>query len=198
MQKGGKLSSFVHRCLNLGTVIWKFRNLFIALLRDAWPEIPDFESLHFEQNGEIHWYPRMPPARPFPQTFYPTFSWDLRSPCVQFLELQTQTAIRKNMQYTHHLLDVPQFNALFPERADTFLRSDFISPLWVGRCRRKTTLLAWEKFAFQVIPSRTVPSVTAKTIEFWQAPEAPEIKNMISPSKSAKRHSYVIINIPFL
>ena len=80
-------------------------------------------------------------------------AWDLRSSCVQLLELQTQITIQKNMKDKHHLLDVPQFTALFPEPTDTFLRVHFIRPLWVGRCKRKTTPLTWEKLLLRSHPA---------------------------------------------
>ena len=97
MQQGGKIASFVHRCPNLGTVIWKFKNLSCAMLQTAWPEHPDFESVKFQDVAEIHWCPRVPPARIFPNTFFAAFPWDLRDTCVKFLELQTQIAISKNI-----------------------------------------------------------------------------------------------------
>ena len=75
------------------------------MLQEAWPENSDFDSFNFDKDDEIHWCPRMPPARPFPEGLSAAFSWDLRGTCVQFLELQAQIAIRKNMQYKHHLLD---------------------------------------------------------------------------------------------
>ena len=103
MQQGGNLASFVHRCPNLGTVIWKLRNLSTTMLQQAWPENPDFDSFDFGNDDEIHWCPRMPPARPFSQGFFAAFTWDLRDICVHFLEMQTHIAIRKNMQYKHHL-----------------------------------------------------------------------------------------------
>ena len=45
MQAGGNLASFVHRCPNLGAIIWKFRNLSISMFSEAWPDEPDIESL---------------------------------------------------------------------------------------------------------------------------------------------------------
>ena len=129
MQKGGNTASFVHRCPSLGTVVCKFRNLSVAMLQVAWSENPDFDSFNFDNDDEIHWCPRMPSARPFPQGLFSAFSWDLKETCVQFLELQTQIAIRKNMQYKHHLSDVPSFVALFPEPVDAFLRVDSLSPV---------------------------------------------------------------------
>ena len=67
------MASFVHRCPNLGTIVWKFRKLSIAMFHDAWPDEPDSESFNFEQKEEIHWCPRMPPARSFPASLFPTF-----------------------------------------------------------------------------------------------------------------------------
>ena len=49
MQAWGNLASFVHRCPNLGTIIWKFRNLSISMFSEAWPDEPDFDSFSFEQ-----------------------------------------------------------------------------------------------------------------------------------------------------
>ena len=141
MQQGGKLASFVHRCPNLGTVIWKFKNLSYTMLKAAWPENPEFESLKFHEDAEIHWCPRMPSARTFPNSFFTAFPWDLQDTCVKFLELQTQIAISKNMQYKHHLLDVTQFLSLFPDHENSPLRDDFLSPLWVGRRRQKIQAL---------------------------------------------------------
>ena len=107
------------------------------MLQEAWLENPDFESFNFDNDDEIHWCPRIPSARPFPEGFFAAFSWDLRNTCVQYIELQTQIAIRKK--------DVPQFVALFPEPDDTFLRVDSLSPLWVGRYKQKTKHLRMGK-----------------------------------------------------
>ena len=115
MQQGGNLASFVHRCPNLGTVIWKFKNLSFTMLQEAWPEHPDFGSFQFDEDAEVHWCPRMPSARTFRDGFFAAFPWDLRDTCVKFLELQTQIAISRNMQYKHHLLDVAQLVSLFPD-----------------------------------------------------------------------------------
>ena len=139
----------------------------------------------------------MPPARTFPNSFFATFPWDLRDTCVRFLELQTQIAISKNMQYKHHLLDVPQFLSLFPDRDNPSLRDDFLSPLWVGRRRRKSRILRWELTALNLPKDCTVRSITAKPISFWNQLAAEDIKKMVSPPKSTKRqficlHKYFI------
>ena len=187
MQQGGKIASFVHRCPNLGTVIWKFKNLSCAMLQTAWPENPEFESFKFHEDDEIHWCPRMPPARAFPAHFYSTFPWDLRNICVKFLELQTQIAISRSMQYKHHLLDVSQFLSLFPDLDNSPLRDDVLGPLWIGRRRQKSRLLRWEKTALKLPCDQTVRSVTAKPISLWIQLPAEDIKRMISPPKSTKR-----------
>ena len=187
MQQGGKIASFVHRCPNLGTVIWKFKKLSCAMLQAAWPENPDFESLRFHEDAEIHWCPRMPSARTFPNNFFTAFPWDLRNTCVKFLELQTQIAISKNMQYKHHLLDVAQFLSLFPDLENSSLRDDLLSPLWVGRRRQKSRLSRWERTALKLSNSKTVRSVTAKPISFWIPLTAEDIKKSASPPKSTKR-----------
>ena len=124
---------------------------------------------------------------PFPPTFFLWAPWDLRDKCVSVVELQTQTAIRKNMQYKHDLLEIPQFLDLFPVPAHTFLRTDMLSPIWVGRRRRKTRLLNREIQALDLTLCQTVRSVTAKPLQFWMPPGVEEIKAHISPSKSARR-----------
>ena len=187
MQQGGKIASFVHRCPNLGTVIWKFKNLSCAMLQAAWPENPEFESIKFHEDAEVHWCPRMPPARTFPNNFFAAFPWDLRDTCVKFLGLQTQIAISNNMQYKHHLLDVPQFLSLFPDLENPSLRDDFLNPLWVGRRRRKSRILRWEMTALNLPKDNTVRSITAKPISFWNQLAAEDIKKMVSPPKSTKR-----------
>ena len=187
MQQGGKIASFVHRCPNLGTVIWKFKNLSCAMLQTAWPDNPEYESLKFHEDAETHWCPRMPPARTFPNNLFAAFPWDLRDTCVRFLELQTQIAISKNMQYKHHLLDVPQFLSMFPDLDTPSLRHDFLNPLWVGRRRRKSKILRWEMTALNLPKDNTVRSITAKPISFWNQLAAEDIKKMVSPPKSTKR-----------
>ena len=157
------------------------------MLQTAWPEHPEFESVKFHDDAEIHWCPGMPPARIFPDTFFAAFPWDLRGTCVKFLELQTQIAISKNLQYKHHLLDVPQFLSLFPDLENPRLRDDFLCPLWVGRRRQKSRLSRWEKTALKLTNNRTVRSVTAKPISFWTQLAAEDIKKMVSPPKSTKR-----------
>ena len=137
MQQGGKLASFVHRCPSLGTIIWKFKNLSFTMLQTAWPEHPEFASLKFDEESEVHWCPRMPVARTFPDGLFTTFPWNLRDTCVKFLELQTKIAISKNMQYKHHLLDIAQFLSLFPDLDHSSLKVDFLSPSWIGRRRHR-------------------------------------------------------------
>ena len=181
MQRGGQMASFVHRCPNLGTIIWKFRNLSLTLLENAWPNEPDFQSLQFDKNDDVHWCLRMPPAKPFPPLFFHSAPWDLRDKCVSVVELQTQTAIRKNMQYKHHLLEIPQFLDLFPVPDNTFLRTDTLSPIWVGRRPRKTRLLNWELEALNLTGCQTVRSVAAKPLQFWLPLGVEEIKAHISP-----------------
>ena len=187
MQRGGKLASFVHRCPNLGAIIWKFKNLSCAMLQDAWPEDPVFEECKFHEDSETHWCPRMPAARAFPSRFLAAFPWDLKEICVKFLELQTQIAVSKNMQYKHHLLDVQQFLSLFPEIDNAPLRCDFLSPLWVGRRRQKSRLSRWEKTAFKTTNDRRVRCITAKPLSLWGQLDADNIKLFVSPPKSTKR-----------
>ena len=181
------MASFVHRCPNLGTIIWKFRNLSLTLLENAWPNEPDFQSLQFDKNDDVHWCLRMPPAKPFPPLFFHSAPWDLRDKCVSVVELQTQTAIRKNMQYKHHLLEILQFLDLFPVPENTFLRTDTLSPIWVGRRRRNNRLLNWELEALNLTGCQTVRSVATKPLQFWLPLGVEEIKAHISPPKSARR-----------
>ena len=151
------------------------------------PQTLNLSPFKFYDDDEIHWCPRMPLARTFPAHFFTAFSWDLRDICVKFLELQTQIAISKNMQYKHHLLDVSQFLSLFPDLENSPLRDDFLGPLWIGRHRQKSRLSRWEKTALKLTYSQTVRSVTAKPISFWIQLPAEDIKKMISPPKSTKR-----------
>ena len=195
MQQGGKIASFVHRCPNLGTVIWKFKHLSYTMLRVAWPENPEFESFKFDEDAEIHRCPRMPSARTFPNNFFTAFPWDLRDTCVKFLELQTQIAISKNMQYEHHLLDVAQFLSLFPDLENSSLLTDFLNPLWVGRRRQKSRLSRWKNFARKLSNCTTVRSVTAKPISFWIQLAAEDIKKSVSPPKSTKRQFVCLHNL---
>ena len=97
------------------------------------------------------------------------------------VELQTQAATRKNMQYKHHLLEIPQFTALFPTPARSFLRDDTLSPLWIGRCRRKSKLVRWEISALQITDQKTVRSVTAKPLSFWLGLDVMDIRAHIIP-----------------
>ena len=139
------------------------------------------------EDAEIHWCPRMPSARTFPNNFFTAFPWDLRDTCVKFLDFQTQIAISKNMQYKHHLLDVAQFLSLFPDIENSSLGADFLSPLWVGRRRQKSKLSRWERSALKLSNCKTVRSVTAKPISFWIQLTAEDIKKSVSPPKSTKR-----------
>ena len=106
---------------------------------------------------------------------------------MKFLELQTQIAISRNMQYKHHLLDMPQFLSLFPDLENSPLRDDILGPLWIGRRRYKSRILRWEKTALKLPCDQTVRSVTAKPMSFWSQLPADDIKRMISPPKSTKR-----------
>ena len=106
---------------------------------------------------------------------------------MKFLELQTQIAINKNMQYKNHLLDISQFLSLFPDLENSPFRDDFLGPFWIGRRRQKSRLSRWEKTVLKLPYSQTVRSVTAKPISFWIQLPAEDIKKMISPPKSTKR-----------
>ena len=100
----GHLAPFVRRCPNLGTVIWKFRNLSLALLKNAWPENPPYDAYGFGCSSEKHWCMRMPPAKEFPGAFFLAMAWDVREVCTKLVQKQTQISIRRNLQYKHHLL----------------------------------------------------------------------------------------------
>ena len=153
------------------------------MLQEAWPNNPDFDFHNFERNDEMRWCPRMPPATPFPAGMQTTFRWDMRDTCVRMLELQTQIAIRKTMQYKHHLFG---YSAIYCPVLYAHCYYP-LGPLWVGRCRRKTRHLRWDTSALEIVHSIAVRSVTAKSLAFWLDLDALDINAYISPSKLAKR-----------
>ena len=187
IQLGGHIATFVHCCPNLGTVIWKFRNLSLAILEQAWPGDCSFSELDFANNQDKHWCLRMPPAKPFPPNFFLAMPWDIRESCARLVEKQTQIAILKNLQYKHHLLEVPEFLLQFLPNRPQHLTANPLGLAWVHRQRRKRPLLRWEASALNPQISNVVRSVAARPLEFWAAKSPEDIKKCISPSKSAKR-----------
>ena len=103
----------------------------------GWFTITSYPRNHSKSEKELHRSPWVLIG----DNFFAAFPWDLRDTCVKFLELQTRIAISRNMQYKHHLLEVAQFLSLFPEPENSPLKTDFLSPLWVGRRRQKSKLL---------------------------------------------------------
>ena len=129
----------------------------------------------------------MPPAKPFPPNFFLAMPWDIRESCARLVEKQTQIAIRKKLQYKHHLLEVPEFLLQFLPNRPQHLTANPLGLGWVHRQRRKRPLLRWEASALNPQISNVVRSVAARTLEFWAAKSPEDIKKSISPSKSAKR-----------
>ena len=125
----------------------------------------------------------MPPARPFPEQLFFAAPWDLREECIQLVQIQTQTDIRKNT----HLLEISEFLTRFPEPRQSFLRTDPINPRWACRFSRKSTLLRWERTALKQSDSITVRGVTARPLSYWLSVSVAEIKAAISPAEAARR-----------
>ena len=187
VQMGGHLAPFVRRCPNLGTVIWKFRNLSLALLKNAWPENPPYDAYGFGCSSEKHWCMRMPPAKEFPGAFFLAMPWDVREVCTKLVQKQTQISIRRNLQYKHHLLEVSEFLQQFQPDNPPLILLETINPRWIKRTRRKRALLRWEDTALSYQEQQCVRSVAARPLQFWADLPAADIKARVSPSKSTRR-----------
>ena len=59
--------------------------------------------------------------------------------------------------------------------------------VWVGRRRRQTRHLRWEKSALKVTDSTAVRSVTSKPLAFWVQLDATDIKVHVSLSKGKRQ-----------